>query len=122
MRLSSVTGVLHNASGEGKCYAAWCRRKQISSYFRALIAVFQNNLLLSGSRGSVTGAGPMSDFSHEPERISRLEAWSLALAPALVALIAIDIVPHMHCERQHSMTTATWTGRAPKELKRADNV
>src|SRR6476659_5732651 len=23
---------------------------------------------------------------------------------------------------QHSMTTATWTGRAPKELKRADNV
>jgi hypothetical protein len=37
----------------------------------------------------------MSDFSHEPERISRLEAWSLALATALVALIAIGIVPHM---------------------------
>jgi hypothetical protein len=35
----------------------------------------------------------MSDFSHEPERISRLEAWSLALA---TALIAIGIVPHMH--------------------------
>jgi len=29
----------------------------------------------------------MSDFSHEPERISRLEAWSLALATALVALV-----------------------------------
>lgn len=96
MRLSSVTGVLHNASGEANCYAGGRLKKQISSYFRALIAVFQNNLLLSGSRGSVTGAGPMSDFSHEPERISRLEAWSLALATALVALIAIGIVPHMH--------------------------
>ena len=34
----------------------------------------------------------MSDFSHEPERISRLETWALALATALVALIAIGIV------------------------------
>jgi hypothetical protein len=38
----------------------------------------------------------MSDFSHEPERISRLETWALALATALVALIAIGIVPHVH--------------------------
>ena len=70
--------------------------KQISSYFRALIAVLQNNLLLSGSRGSVTGAGPMSDFPNESERISGLEAWALAFAMALVALIAIGIVPHVH--------------------------
>src|SRR4249920_238792 len=96
MRLSSVTGVLHNPSREGNCYAAWGPKKQISSYFRALIAVLQNNLLLIGSRGSVTGASPMSDFSHEPERISRREAWALALATALVALIAIGIVPHVH--------------------------
>ena len=96
MGLSSVTGVLHNTSGEGKCYAAGPPKKQISSYFRALIAVLQNNLLLNGSRSSVTGAGPMSDFPHESERISGLEAWALALATALVALIAIGIVPHVH--------------------------
>ena len=96
MRLSSVTGVLHNASGEANCYAGGRLKKQISSYFRALIAISQNNLLLSGSRGSVAGAGPMSDFPHESERISGLEAWALALATALVALIAIGIVPHVH--------------------------
>jgi hypothetical protein len=38
----------------------------------------------------------MSDFPHESERISRLEAWALAFATALVALIAIGIVPHVH--------------------------
>src|SRR5262245_58096588 len=96
MRLSSVTGVLHNGSREGNCYAAGRPRKQISSYFRALIAVLQNNLLLIGSRGSVTGAGPMTDFPHKSERVSALEAWALALATALVALIAIGIVPHVH--------------------------
>ena len=72
-------------------------RKQISSYFRALIAVLQNNLLLIGSRGSCEreqARCPIS--SHESERISRLEAWALALATALVALIAIGIVPHVH--------------------------
>src|SRR4029078_13380849 len=49
MRLSSVTGVLHNASGEANCYAGGRLKKQISSYFRALIAVSQNNLLVIGS-------------------------------------------------------------------------
>jgi hypothetical protein len=39
------------------------------------------------------GASPMSDFPHEPERVSGLEAWSLALA---AALIAIDVLPHGH--------------------------
>jgi hypothetical protein len=38
----------------------------------------------------------MSDFPHESERISGLEAWALAFATALVALIAIGIVPHAH--------------------------
>jgi hypothetical protein len=38
----------------------------------------------------------MSDFPHEPERVSALETWALALATALVALIAIGIVPHVH--------------------------
>ena len=38
----------------------------------------------------------MSDFPHEPERISGLEAWALALATAVVARIAIGIVPLMH--------------------------
>jgi len=38
----------------------------------------------------------MSDFSHEPERFRGWKPWSLALATALVALIAIGIVPHMH--------------------------
>ncbi len=38
----------------------------------------------------------MTDFPHEPERVSRLEAWALALATALVALIAVGIVPHVH--------------------------
>jgi hypothetical protein len=38
----------------------------------------------------------MSDFPHEPERVSALETCALALATALVALIAIGIVPHVH--------------------------
>lgn len=38
----------------------------------------------------------MTDFSHEPERISRLETWALAFATALVALIAVGVVPHVH--------------------------
>ena len=38
----------------------------------------------------------MSDFSHESDRISGLEAWALALATSLVALITIGIVPHVH--------------------------
>jgi hypothetical protein len=38
----------------------------------------------------------MTDFPHEPERVSGLEAWVLALATALVALIAVGVVPHVH--------------------------
>jgi hypothetical protein len=38
----------------------------------------------------------MPDFPHESERISGLEAWALAFAMALVAPIAIGIVPHVH--------------------------
>jgi hypothetical protein len=38
----------------------------------------------------------MSDFPHEPKRISALEAWTLALATALVALIAIGVLPRVH--------------------------
>jgi hypothetical protein len=38
----------------------------------------------------------MTDFPHEPERVSALEAWALALATALVALIAVGVVPHVH--------------------------
>jgi hypothetical protein len=38
----------------------------------------------------------MSDFPHEPERVSQLEAWTLALATALVALIAVGVIPHVH--------------------------
>ena len=38
----------------------------------------------------------MSDFPHESERISGLEAWALALATALVALIAIGVLPRVH--------------------------
>ena len=37
----------------------------------------------------------MTDFPQEPERVSGLEAWALALATALVALIAIGVVPHV---------------------------
>ena len=120
MRLSSVTGVLHNPSREGNCYAAWRPKKQISSYFRALIAVLQNSLLLIGSRGSVTGASPMSDFSHEPERIST--AGSLG-ARACDGAGGADRHRHRAARalvRATLMTTATtWNERAPK---RADNV
>jgi len=38
----------------------------------------------------------MTDFPHEPKRISRLEAWAFALATTLVALIAIGVVPRVH--------------------------
>src|SRR5262245_30773736 len=96
MGVSSGTGGVHKGSGEGRCCAAGRLSKHMSSCCRALIAVLQNNLLLSGSRRSVTGAGPMSDCPHESERISGLEAWAPAFATALVALIAIGIVPHVH--------------------------
>jgi hypothetical protein len=38
----------------------------------------------------------MSDFPHKSERVSGLEAWALALATALVALIAVGVVPHVY--------------------------
>ncbi len=38
----------------------------------------------------------MTDLSHEPKRVSRLEAWAFALATVLVALIAIGVVPGVH--------------------------
>ena len=38
----------------------------------------------------------MTDFPHEPERVSGLEAWAQAFVTALVALIAIGVVPHVH--------------------------
>jgi hypothetical protein len=38
----------------------------------------------------------MTDFPHEPKRVSRLEAWAFALATVLVALIAVGAVPRVH--------------------------
>jgi hypothetical protein len=38
----------------------------------------------------------MSDFPHKPERVSGLEAWALAFATALVALIVVGVVPQVH--------------------------
>jgi hypothetical protein len=38
----------------------------------------------------------MSDFPPKSEPVSGLEAWALALATALVALIAVGVVPHVH--------------------------
>ncbi|MFZ0346797.1 MAG: hypothetical protein WCE36_00635 [Pseudolabrys sp.] len=35
----------------------------------------------------------MSDVPHKSERVSGLEAWALALATALVALIAVGVIP-----------------------------
>jgi hypothetical protein len=38
----------------------------------------------------------MSDFPNKSERVSGLETWALALATALVALIAVGVIPHVH--------------------------
>ena len=38
----------------------------------------------------------MTGYPHKPKRISRLEAWVFALATALVALIAIGVLPRVH--------------------------
>ena len=38
----------------------------------------------------------MSDFTNKSERVSGLEAWALALATALIALIAVGVIPHVH--------------------------
>jgi adenine/guanine phosphoribosyltransferase-like PRPP-binding protein len=38
----------------------------------------------------------MSDFPHQSKRVLGLEAWGIALATALVALIAVGVVPHVH--------------------------
>ena len=38
----------------------------------------------------------MTDFPHDPKRVSRLEAWAFALATTLVALIAIGVLPGVH--------------------------
>ena len=38
----------------------------------------------------------MSDVPRKSERVSGLEAWALALATALVALIAVGVIPHVH--------------------------
>ena len=41
-------------------------------------------------------SAPMTDLPHEPKRVSRLEAWAFVFATALVALIAVGVVPHVH--------------------------
>jgi hypothetical protein len=51
----------------------------------------------------------MTEFPHQPKRVSRLEVCAFALAAALVALIAIGVVPRGTDEGTASMTTA---GRA----------
>jgi hypothetical protein len=38
----------------------------------------------------------MTHIPHRPKGVSRLEAWAFALATALVALIAIGVVPGVH--------------------------
>ena len=38
----------------------------------------------------------MSDFPRKSKRVSGLEVSALALATALVALIAVGVVPHVH--------------------------
>lgn len=93
---SSATGVLCTGAGKGNCYALSDLMEQKSSYFPVLIAVLKNNLLLRGSCCGKLGAVPMSDVPHKSERVSGLEAWALALATALIALIAVGVVPHVH--------------------------
>ncbi len=55
----------------------------------------QNSLLFSGS-GCWYGADPMTDFPRELERGSAIETWALALATALVALIAVGVLPRVY--------------------------
>ena len=38
----------------------------------------------------------MSDVPRKSERLSGLEAWALTLATALVALISVGVIPHLH--------------------------
>ena len=86
---------LHRARGKENVVLTGALWKQKSSYFSVLIAVLKNNLLLTGS---CCWNGSCSDerFPQQVERVSGLEAWALALAPALVALIAVGVIPHVH--------------------------
>jgi hypothetical protein len=91
---SSNTGVLHKGPGKGNCYALGGLGKQISSYFPSLIAVWQNNLLLK--RSCSLRSALMTEFPRKSNRVSRLEALAFAFATALVALIAVGVVPGLH--------------------------
>ena len=46
--------------------------------------------------GEITESPSMRNVTHKPEQISGLETWAFALATALVALIVIGVVPHLH--------------------------
>jgi hypothetical protein len=37
----------------------------------------------------------MTDFPRGPERVSAIESWALAIATALVALIAVGVLPRV---------------------------
>lgn len=41
------------------------------------------------------GAGPMTDLSHEPQRLSALENWAVAIATALIVLIIVGVLPRI---------------------------
>jgi hypothetical protein len=69
--------------------------RQEFSYFFELIARAQNNLLFDGPED--VGVLSMTDLPHEPHALAppSLASWLTALATALVALLAIGVLPHV---------------------------
>jgi hypothetical protein len=69
--------------------------RQESSYFSRLIAPAENSLLSDGPE--YVGVPSMTDLPHEPHGLAppELTSWLAAFATALLALIAIGVLPHV---------------------------
>ena len=88
-------GILPAASGQAYPSLVEASARQDSSYFSRLIAGKENSLL--SNVPEYVGVPSMTDLPHEPHGLAppELTGWLAAFATALVALIAIGVLPHV---------------------------
>ena len=87
--------ILPGTSGTAKPSPARGRERQISSYFSRLLAATQQSLL--SHVPEYAGVHAMTDLPHELNGLEPpgVANWLAAFGTALVALIAIGILPHV---------------------------
>jgi hypothetical protein len=92
---NAEAGILPAASGQANPSPAQAPARQQSSYFSSLLAGAENNLL--SDVPEYGGVPSMTDLPHEPHGLAppELTSWLAAFATALIALIAIGVLPRV---------------------------